>query len=58
MLLNFYTKSRIRSQYPIEDQKNIITVDGLQHNLDPAALGINVENSLLPYLFLVDSKVD
>jgi hypothetical protein len=57
LLLNFYTKSRIRRHFSVEDQRNIITADRLVQNLDPDVLGINVENSLMPYLFLVDAKV-
>jgi hypothetical protein len=56
-LLNFYVNSKIKSTYSEEERKNFIRTPFIHRTqFDPVEIGINIENSLFAYVFLLDSK--
>jgi len=55
--LNPFVHLRVRLKLSQEDRKRMIYPDKrMQINLDPVVLGVNIENSFLSYVFLVDFK--
>jgi hypothetical protein len=56
-MLNFEVNRRIKASLPPEDWKRIMYVSGGANlNLQPAALGIQIDNSYMAYPFLVDNN--
>lgn len=57
-LLNPYVNYNLKKEYSDEERKNMMYTSFLHRTkIDPVDIGVNIENSLFAYIFLLDSKV-